>query len=191
LKGIFNSKNKEDCESQSSFYFVVMLCGSSLPLEDFTMEVITFHFHRSSTIFGKLVEWRTGSHVAHVSIEVRGYHYNAFLDKRFYRTTELGKNRVESYSFMVSKEVAANAVTILERAIGKLYDVRSMFGFLFNINRQSRGRVYCSEIANDVFELIVPGTVKFNRLISPEIMRIAMLYYSKGLEKQSLTHNRN
>lgn len=155
------------------------------------MEVITFHFHRGNSIFGKMVEWRTLSRVAHVSIEVRGYHYNAFLDKRFYKTTKIGKNVVESYSFIVSKEVATTAVTILERAIGKLYDVRSIFGFIFNINRQSRGRVYCSEIANEIFELIVPGTVKFNRLISPEIMRMAMLYYSKGLEKQSLNHNRN
>lgn len=144
------------------------------------MEKIKFHFHSRDGFISKLVEWRTGSHISHVSIEVRGWHYNAFLQTRFYKTQELGPGVDETHEISVSKELADDAEKILNDFVGSLYDFKSLFGFLFNINRQSRGRVYCSEIANTILELVIPGEVKNKKLISPEDVRIALLYYNKG-----------
>ena len=146
------------------------------------METITFHFHSNDGFFSKLIEWRTGSRIAHVSIEVRGNHYNAYPESRFYSTTEKGVDVIESYSIEVAEEVASEAQCLLDERLGQLYDYKALFGFTFNKRKHSKGRVFCSEIANTILELSVPGEVIYKRLITPDTVRIAIIYYLKGIE---------
>lgn len=146
------------------------------------METITFHFHSNSNFFSRLIEWRTGSRISHVSIEVRGYYYNAYIESRFSRTQDIPSDILESYSFTVDRSIVDEAVVILEDLLGDLYDVKSVIGFIFNTNKQSKGRVYCSEVANTIFELIVPGKVQYDKLISPEMVRLAVVYFIKGTQ---------
>lgn len=147
------------------------------------MKNIIFHFHSTDSVLSKLIEWKTGSHVSHVSIEVNNCIYNAYAEKRFYKSTKLSADVFESFSIPVSNDLADYAHSILDDYVGSLYDYKSIFGFMFNKNRQSNGRVYCSEIANVILELIIGSKVKFEKLVSPEMIRIAIQYYLIGLNK--------
>lgn len=146
------------------------------------MENVTFHFHRSNGLISKVIEWRTGSHLSHVSVEIRGYYYNAFMDKRFYKSKEPADGIIESYSIPVTIEQANLIEQTLWHFIDSLYDYKAMFGFLLNINEDSKGRVFCSEIANQVLEIIIPGEVHHKKLISPGILQTALVYYLRGLK---------
>lgn len=145
------------------------------------MENVTFHFHRSNGIISKVIEWRTGSYLSHVSVEIRGYYYNAFMDKRFYKSKEPADGIIESYSIPVTIEQADTIEQTLWHFIDSLYDYKAMFGFLFNVNEDSKSRVFCSEIANQVLEIIIPGEVNHKKLISPGMLQIALVYYQRGL----------
>lgn len=153
--------------------------------EGFAMEVVTFHFHSNNGIMSKLIEWKTASHISHVSVEVKGYYYNAYAENRFYKTKVSPDDIEESYSFVVNDIIGEYIIQLLDNYVDTLYDFRSMFGFLLNKKRHSSGRVYCSEIANMVFELIIGTKIDYKRLISPEMIRIAIIYYQHGLENSS------
>lgn len=159
------------------------------------MEQVTFHFHKRNTIISKIVEWRTGSDYSHVSVEIRGFHYNAFMDKRFYKSKEPANGIIESYSIPITDEQATLIEQTLWHFIDSLYDYKAMFGFLLNINEDSKSRVFCSEIANQVLEIIIPGEVTHKKLISPGALQIALVYYQRGLDtyqqKKKLSRKKN
>lgn len=146
------------------------------------MENVTFHFHRNNRFVSKLIEWKTGSHLSHVSIELRDFYYNAYLEKRFFKTSIPATDIVESYTLQVSPEQATLIEGALNHFIDSLYDYKALFGFLFNMNEQSKGRVFCSEIANQVLEIIIPGELKHKRLVSPGNLQIALIYYLRGID---------
>lgn len=147
------------------------------------MEIIKFHFHRKKGIISKIIQWKTGSRISHVSIEVRGWYYHALANKRFFRTQERFNDIYESLEIEASSEAAKLSELYLTKFLGSLYDYKSIFGFMLNEPKQSNGRVYCSEIANTVLEYIIPGEVNYKKLISPEDIRIAIIYYNLGLNR--------
>ena len=146
------------------------------------MEKVTFHYHGSNSLSSRLIQWRSGSNISHVSIEVRGWRYNAYIESRFYRTTEPEGDEIESESFYVTKEMADDIEQHLIDWLGKLYDVKAMWGFVINRRKQSSNRKFCSEIANEVLEYIVPGKVQHNKLLTPSDIRLALAYFNLGVK---------
>ena len=145
------------------------------------MEKITFHYHSNDGFFSRLIEWRSGSDISHVSIEVRGWRYNAYIESRFYRTTQPEGDEIDSESFEVPTEVADAIEKHLIDWLGKLYDVKAIWGFVLNRRKQSSNRKFCSEIANEVLEYIVPGKVQHNKLLAPHDIRTALHYFNLGV----------
>jgi hypothetical protein len=147
------------------------------------MKNITFHFHSNNSPIAKIIEWRTGSGYSHVSVEVNGNFYNAYADKRIYKTNKRSDDIKESYNIPVTNEIADYAENVMEQFIGSLYDYKAMFGFLVNSDKNSKGRIFCSEMANIVLELITGVKADHEKLVSPESIRIAVMYFIIGLYK--------
>ena len=151
------------------------------------MAVIKFHFHENDGFFSNLVEWRTNSRFGHISVEVNGYYYQAYVESRFYRTTERPDDIVETISLEVSDSLAIRIEGLLKTYLGRLYDMNSVWGWLVNKGRQSKRRWYCSEMALTVLTMIVGEKPEFEKLISPKEIYVALSYYLIGLENKGET----
>jgi hypothetical protein len=146
------------------------------------LESVTFHFHKNKGIISQIVQWRTASGISHVSVEVRGFSYNAYVDSRFYKSPHRADDIVESYSICCTTEQVDAIEELLNKQLFAMYDYKSILGFILNKSIQSKGRVYCSEIAYLVLQLIAPGKLNYKKLITPEDIRVAVIYFLKGIE---------
>jgi hypothetical protein len=148
-------------------------------------EKVTFHFHRNNGLIAKAIKWRTLSEISHVSIEVRGCRYNAYLHKRFYRTLnhlDTCSNILESHSLIVDKATADAVEMLLIKSLHGKYDRWSIIGFILNRNLQQENRVNCAEIAMKCFSAIVGPIPPRRKLVSPDAVRTAVQFYNLGVE---------
>jgi len=147
-------------------------------------EIITFHFYMGLSITSKTIKWRTHSKYSHVAIEIDGLVYEAvgqikfpFIFGGYFRcsksiTTYHKKNTpIWSIDVPVSKKIFILCKTyLIDQAIEKTpYDWQAIFNFLGNWNKQNPIKLFCSEAAYQVLEIINPNFNKINQdtLISP------------------------
>jgi len=131
------------------------------------MREIRVHFHRSSTLMSRLIQWRTGSIYSHVSVEIKDHYYHAFIERAFFKTKERYSDIALSFGLKVSEETLNHIEQRLDEKLGTKYDLKSLFGFVINAKRQNKDRLFCSEVALIALEEILGVSLRGKRLLSP------------------------
>ena len=148
--------------------------------------IITFHFHRHTSLFAKLIRWRTGSDINHSSIEFDGVFYDANAGRRLRASSKPDVGIVESIQFWVSgaEEIAISG--FLKDTVGAKYDNRAIINFILNKMDQKEKRWFCSEHGYEVFKILVNDRYTPRKLVSPEMLRWACRYYRLGIESKGI-----
>jgi len=145
-------------------------------------EVVTFHYHDSKGILARLIKWRTSSDIHHVGVEFRGLWHQALLGYEVVAEPFNRRDAVTSESFTVTPEQAKQVQEILSKAIGSNYDNRAVLGFLLNRKLQNGKTYFCSELANECLQVVMPTEQRSTKLISPDKVRTMLRYFNLGKE---------
>lgn len=151
------------------------------------MKKIKFHFHGSKSLVSRIIQWRTNSAFSHVSVEVGGYYYQAYFQSEFYRTIDPDDDITETVDLEVDDDTYATIEKMLRSRLGIPYDYSSVIGWLLNRHRQSNKKWYCSEMALEVLSKIIGKTLHFQKLVTPNEVRVAVHYFIYGREYQQKT----
>lgn len=145
------------------------------------MYKIKFHFHRSKTVGGALIRFKTDSIFNHVSIQIDREVFEATMLHGTIVSREIRKDITDTVEIEVSQEVYMEYLDWLHTRVGNKYDVKSIFGFLFNRKKQSDSKDYCSELANRFFFFEISEYIEESKkLISPEVFYNRIKFYKEG-----------
>lgn len=153
---------------------------------------VTFYFYRSvfpfydiRNISAGLIRLCTNSHYNHVSLDIEGY---LIYQARAFYGVDKYKFHHEKPKESITIEVKNNdllndSVNFLESAIGKKYDYSCILGFVSAKHLQNKNKWFCSELANEVFNILT-GYVDSNKrtLVSPKDLRNKILAFKTGIK---------
>lgn len=152
-------------------------------------EKVTFHYHDNPRILATLIKWRTSSDIHHVGIEFRGMWYQALLGDGVLAEPFNRTDAVSQESFSVTEKEGDRIQEILYNATGSGYDNRAIIGFLLNRKLQGGKTYFCSELANECLQVVMPSEQRSNKLISPDDIRNSLRYFNLG-KKVGMTEAR-
>lgn len=143
--------------------------------------IIRFHFHRHTSIFAKLIRWRTGSDINHTSVEYNGKFYDANTGRRLQAFDKPDVGIVDTVSIWIPEHRKNDVEKFLEETLGSKYDYLAIWNFITNKLNQDKKRWFCSEHSFKVFQLAIGDITQPKKLVTPEQMRLACKYYSLGI----------
>lgn len=156
------------------------------------MKTIKFHFYKGKSLVSKLIKWRTNGIYSHVSVELDGVVYEAWVgsgasgvvkstNTLYYHTpkTEYDTIEVAIQNWNVWK-------TFLENQVGKKYDYMAIISFVKNRIKADENKWFCSELAMSFLPFEFPKFKGFNGLISPQAFNDILISYNLGLSKNNI-----
>lgn len=147
------------------------------------MKSINFHLHESGTLVSRLICWWLNTKYSHVSVEVEGVWYQSYWGLDFYKTTVKPTDIKKTVHLSVDDNKAKAVVDMLDSKLGERYDYKSIVSWVFRINHQARKYWYCSEVAKVALDIVTGSKVKYDRMIKPEEITTAALYFSIGKQQ--------
>lgn len=114
------------------------------------MKTITFNAHRGNSTLSLLIRLASRGIYNHISIELNGFIYEAHVGKGVIKTPFKKWNDLtvaESETINITPKNYKIVKAFLEAQVGKKYDIRGIFAFLFIFARPRIGYWYCSELA--------------------------------------------
>ena len=117
------------------------------------MNKIQFNAHSGDHIGSMIIKAFSRGKYSHISILFGGYVYEAVAKKGVIKTRAENWDSstvIDSMFIRTSDENYMKVLDFLEKQIGKKYDYRGIFSFLFQFLRPKMGAWYCSELAKVV-----------------------------------------
>lgn len=133
------------------------MCGKAAPHAPEATRCIRVVFVTTHGRIGRLIRWRTWSEgVTHVGImDEENWVVHADLGKGVREEalpliTKVG-NRMDILAIDIPKAAADALWTLARQQVGKRYDLRGNFGFIFRMRMQNPKRWFCSELVAWLF----------------------------------------
>lgn len=107
--------------------------------------MVTYYFHRSNTIIGKLIRFTSGGIYNHVSIGINGYIYEARMDRGVTRVRcDKDHNAINCIHLWDLDEQKISE--FLDLQVGKRYDWMGVISFIWIFIKQGVEKWFCSEL---------------------------------------------
>lgn len=144
--------------------------------------MITFNFHRTHTLLGKLIRFFSGGMVNHVSVKIGEYIWEALFSikivnrrlkiiARVIKTheSEWDKDYQVVKKYNVETCYESTIVYWLDKQVGKKYDWRGVLSFIFPNLKEKKDRWNCSEMGTVVLaKALNMASGTYNKRQSPQ-----------------------
>ncbi len=146
--------------------------------------MVEFIFCEPNGVIGKIIRKLTGGRFSHVAVAIDGIVYEAVEFKGVIATNLNDWN--EQRTFKIECELILvndylRFKQFLKSKVGGKYDYRGILSFLTFSQSQDENKWYCSELANEFFEVFFGETEKY--LISPNAFYRKMKAFEMGLKR--------
>lgn len=139
--------------------------------------MVTFNFHRTNTVLGKLIRFFSGGMVNHVSIQIGEWIWEADFKRGVVKTdiSKWNKQHQIVCQYIVYTPYQSTIVYWLNKQVGKKYDWIGVFSFVWVLLQEKKGSFYCSELAMVVLmKAVNVHSIDYNHKQSPYDLLLLM-----------------